>query len=145
MYRRGLKPQVKKELMRDRAQSNDLDSLIRNSTRIDDQIHKLIIKLRHDSRALGLSYTGFYLGGSHGKKRAPRDPYRLMLMELDFIQKKKTFGGKKQYGGKKAMNYYSCGKLGHIAKDYRLKNIVKRPQLNVLERVPVRKTEPLKD
>ncbi len=43
------------------------------------------------------------------------------------------------------MNYYSCGKPGYIAKDYRLKNIVKRPQLNILERVLVRKTKPLKD
>ncbi len=43
------------------------------------------------------------------------------------------------------MNYYSCSKPGYIVKDCRLKNIVKRPQLNILERVPVRKTEPLKD
>jgi len=43
------------------------------------------------------------------------------------------------------MNYYGCGKPGHIARDYRSKNIVKRPQLNILERVPVRKTEPPKD
>ncbi len=43
------------------------------------------------------------------------------------------------------MNYYSYSKPGYIAKDYRLKNIVKRPQLNILERVPVRKTKPPKD
>jgi len=43
------------------------------------------------------------------------------------------------------MNCYSCSKPGYIAKDYRLKNIVKRPQLNILERVPVRKTKPLRD
>ncbi len=43
------------------------------------------------------------------------------------------------------MNYYSYSKLGHIVKDYKLKNIVKRPQLNILERVLVRKTKPLKD
>ena len=43
------------------------------------------------------------------------------------------------------MNCYGCSKPGHIAKDYRLRNIVKRPQLNILERVPVRKTKPLKD
>jgi len=68
-----------------------------------------------------------------------------MLIELDFTEKKKPFRGKKQQGGKKAMNYYGCGKPGHIARDYRLKNIVKRPQLNILERVPVRKTKPLRD
>ncbi len=36
MYRRGLKPQVKKELMRDGAVYNDLDLLIRALTRVDD-------------------------------------------------------------------------------------------------------------
>jgi len=50
-----------------------------------------------------------------------------MLIELDFTEKKKPFRGKKQQGGKKVMNYYSCGKPGHIAKDCRLKNMVKRP------------------
>jgi hypothetical protein len=36
MYRRGLKPQVKKELMRDGAVYNNLDSLIRALTRVDN-------------------------------------------------------------------------------------------------------------
>ena len=145
MYRRGLKPQVKKELMRDGAVCDDLDSLIRASTRVDDQIHELAMELRHDGGVSGLGHTGLYSGGSHGKKRFSRDPYGPMPMELDFTEKKKPFRGKKQQGGKKAMNCYGCGKPGHIARDCRSKNMVKRPQLNILERVPVRKTEPPKD
>ncbi len=145
MYRRGLKPQVKKELMRDGAVYNDLDSLIRALTRVDNQIHELVIELRYNSGVSRLGHTGLYSGGSHGKKRFSRDPYGPMLMELDFTEKKKPFRGKKQQGGKKVMNCYGCSKPGHIAKDYRLKNMVKRPQLNILERVPVRKTKPLKD
>jgi len=145
MYRRGLKPQVKKELMRDGAVYNDLDSLIRASTRVDDQIHELAMELRHNSGVSGLGHTGLYSGGSYGKKRFSRDPYGPMLMELDFTEKKKPFRGKKQQGGKKAINCYGCGKPGHIARDCRLKNMVKRPQLNILERVPVRKTGPPRD
>ena len=96
MYRRGLKPQVKKELMRDGAVYNDLDLLIRASTRVDNQIHELVMELRHNSGVSGLGYTGLYSRGSYGKKRFSRDPYGLMLIELDFTEKRKPFRGKKQ-------------------------------------------------
>ena len=36
---------------------------------------------------------------------------------------------------KKILKYYSCGKPGHFAKDYRSKNIVLRPQFNIIRRV----------
>ena len=131
--------------MRDGAVYNNLDLLIRALTRVNNQIYELVIELRYNSGVSGLNYTRFYLGGSHGKRRALYNPYRLILIELDFTQRKKTLGGKKQYRGKKVMNYYSYSKPGYITKDYRLKNMVKRPQLNILERVLVRKTKPLKD
>jgi hypothetical protein len=95
IYRRGLKPQVKKELMRDGAVYNDLDLLIRALTRVDDQIYELVIELRHDSGVSGLGYIGLYSRGSYGKKRFSRDPYGPMLIELDFTKKKKPFRGKK--------------------------------------------------
>ncbi len=43
------------------------------------------------------------------------------------------------------MKCYSCSKPGYITKDYKSKNIVKRPQLNVLERILIRTTRPLED
>jgi hypothetical protein len=43
------------------------------------------------------------------------------------------------------MKCYGCSKPGHITKDYKSKNIVKRPQLNVLERILIRTTRPLED
>ncbi len=95
MYRRGLKPQVKKELIRDKAVYNDLDSLIRASTRVDDQIHELAIELRHNSGVSRLGHTGLYSGGSYRKKRFSRDPYSPMPIELDFTEKKKPLRGKK--------------------------------------------------
>ena len=75
-------------------------------------------------------------------KREQRDPYRYILIELDFTSQgptrgpgKKYFKGKKQQGGKKILTCYSYGKPGYFARDYRSKNIVQRPQLNVLEKV----------
>ena len=43
------------------------------------------------------------------------------------------------------MKCYNYSKPGHIAKDYRSKNIVKRLQLNVLERILIKTTRPLRD
>ena len=82
--------------MRDRAVYNNLDLLIRALTRVDDQIYKLAIELRYNSRVSRLGYTGLYSGGSYRKKRFSRDPYNLMPMELDFTKRKKPFRGKKQ-------------------------------------------------
>ena len=67
-------------------------------------------------------------------------------MELDFTQKqdKGKFRGKKQLKrGKKVVTCYGYNKPGHFARDYRSKNMVPRPQLNMLRRVPC--DEPSKD
>jgi hypothetical protein len=81
--------------MRDGAVYNNLDSLIRALTRVDNQIHELIIELRHNGGVSRLGYTGLYSRGSYRKKRFSRDPYGPMPMELDFTEKKKPFRGKK--------------------------------------------------
>ena len=52
--------------------------------------------------------------------------------------KRKTVYRKLKKGqNKKILKYYSCGKPGHFAKDYRLKNMVLRPQFNIMRRVPI--------
>ena len=42
---------------------------------------------------------------------------------------------------KKTLKCYSYSKPGYFAKDYRSKNIVLRPQFNIIRRVPITKEE----
>ena len=58
-----------------------------------------------------------------------------LVRDLREAPERSTLREKKQQGGKKTLTYYGCGKPGHFARDYRSKNIVQRPQLNVLEKV----------
>ena len=52
--------------------------------------------------------------------------------------KRKTVYRKPKKGqNKKILKCYSYGKPGHFAKDYRLKNMVSRPQFNMMRRVPI--------
>ena len=51
------------------------------------------------------------------------------------IKRKSVHGKLKKGQNKKALKCYSCGKPGHFARDYRSKNMVSRPQLNIIERV----------
>ena len=46
-------------------------------------------------------------------------------------------GKPKKRQNKKTLKCYSCGKPGHFAKDYRSKNMVLRPQFNIMRRVPI--------
>ena len=39
---------------------------------------------------------------------------------------------------KKVLKYYSCGKLGHFARDYRSKNIVSRSQINIMQAIIIK-------
>ena len=60
-----------------------------------------------------------------------------MLIEVD-IMKRKTMHRKPKKGqNKKTLKCYSYGKPGYFAKDYRSKNIVSRPQFNMIRRVPI--------
>ncbi len=65
---------------------NDLKTLIKTVTRIDDRLYELAMEKRHDSGLVGFRSSGNFGGGFHAKKTIHRDPYRHVPMELDFTQ-----------------------------------------------------------
>jgi len=54
IYRRGLKFNIKEELMRTRVQINNLDTLIVEAIKVDDKLYELIIEKRYNSRTSGI-------------------------------------------------------------------------------------------
>ena len=58
-------------------------------------------------------------------------------MEIDIIKKRTIYKKLKKGQNKKILKYYSYSKSGYFAKDYRLKNIVLRPQFNIITRVSI--------
>ena len=60
-----------------------------------------------------------------------------MPMEIDTMKRKTMYRKPKKRQNKKTLKCYSYGKPGHFAKDYRSKNIVLRPQFNIIRRVPI--------
>lgn len=126
MYRRGLKENVKDEMMRSAAQVSSLNSMIREAIRIDDMLYERAMEKRH---ILGGSAGYTPRGGSGGYTRDRGDP-----MELDATIKGRTMKGKGKGNKKGGIKCYSCGKLGHMKKDCR-KNKVQR-QVNMMETKP---------
>ncbi len=63
---------------------NDLKTLIKTVTRIDDRLYELAIEKRYDSGLIGFQLSGNFGGGFHVKKTTHRDPYKHVPMELDF-------------------------------------------------------------
>ena len=123
---------------------NTLDGLIEEVIETDNKLFERSIEKRYNSRTSGIGRSTFFTKSRNYRhdKREQRDPYRYIPIELDFTSQgptrgpgKKYFKGKKQQGGKKILTCYSYSKPGYFARDYRSKNIVQQPQLNVLEKV----------
>ena len=81
MYYRGLKENVKDEMIRNRAARDTLPRMIKAAIRIDDALYERSIKKRHTNSIRGrLSYVPY--SGSRGYRRDPN------AIEIDNTKKR---------------------------------------------------------
>ena len=138
MFRRGLKENVKDELMRDGRSIEDLDDLIRATIDIDDKLYERAMERRHDINPRGRSGFIPYNGNkkfNNNRNRTNNNYYGPMPMELDVTEPSRQSKGKFNRSLTK-MTCYACGKQGHIARDCRSKNKVQRRQFNMMQQKP---------
>jgi Retrotransposon gag protein/Zinc knuckle len=122
MFKKGLKLDVRKELMRYGGDTDTLMQLIHAAIECDDQLYEFYADTRQKNQA-GRRAT-------HGGRGFRRDPD---AMELDaLLGKSKGKVHNKKVRGKAGVTCYACGKSGHIARNCRSKEKMPRPQLNVL-------------
>lgn len=142
MFRRGLKENVKDELMRAGMKIENLDDLIRAAIEIDDNLYERAMERRHDTAPRDKSVYVPYRSNNNFKRKKftgdnnqYQDPYELQPMELDATEGRRS-QGRKQYKGKSSMTRYGCGKQGHMARNCHSKNKVPRRKFNMTQRKP---------
>ena len=143
MYRRGLKEQVKDELMRDEKAYETLDELIEIFIDLDDKLYERAMEKKYDEepRRRTETYSGrlpssYHGGSSFGKGRRADEPADIVPMELNStIRLNKEKNPKARRGNmKKDKTCYSCDKSSHFARDCRSRGMVPQRQINAMLR-----------
>ncbi|CAA77890.1 putative gag homologue [Cladosporium fulvum T-1 virus] len=144
MYRRGLKEHVKDELMRDGRKIDGLGDLVQVTIDLDDKLYERAMERRYDSKVSGKAgYTPGYDNRNRGfndNYNKPKDKpyYGPQPMELDVTEKgrkiRNSKGNRRPPSSRETRTCYGCGKPGHIARDCRGKNMVRREQFNMMQR-----------
>jgi hypothetical protein len=97
--------------------------MIEATSTIRDQLYERHLERRYDKKPIRV--PAFRVAPNIGRFRArPRDPDAI---EIDNLQKRPNAGGK-------TITCYACGKTGHMSKDCRSKNKVRREINNNTER-----------
>jgi len=65
---------------------NNLKTLIKTITGINNRLYELAIEKRYNGGLVGFQLSRNFGGGFHAKKTIYRDPYRYIPIELDFTQ-----------------------------------------------------------
>ena len=158
MYKQGLKPQVRAELMRSGTTINTLATLVNESIRLDNELYELALEERtyrgRPARDEGRRDHGRnrrHVKPNQGRYRTSYQPriagayqtYGNEPMHLDNI----NHGGNRQHQGRgqgqkkdaqkkqndpETRSCYTCGKPGHLSKNCRSKNKVIR-QVNMIQ------------
>ncbi|KAM0713354.1 hypothetical protein Q7P35_000806 [Cladosporium inversicolor] len=113
MFRRGLKENVKDELIRNGGIIETLDVLIQTAIDIDNKLYERAIEKKHSFNPRGT----FRFNSGIKNNRSAGDP-----MDLSATQKYRKPGPRKQQNnrsGKKSITCYGCGKEGYMKRDCR--------------------------
>ena len=89
IYRRRLKDNVKDELMRLGIIIDTLNKLIKEAIKINNKLFERTIEKRYNRGVSGIGRLSFFTKSkSYRLGYRERDPYRLILIELDYTEKK---------------------------------------------------------